>query len=350
VKEYVRRVVGHGRAIADEYRRTRSSLAAGGLAYFVALSLAPAALAFGTLAGLLLDPADVRAALERLAVRAPEAFDAIKPVSEGLLSTIESASSSSFTIATVIGLVIAVYASSKVVLGLRMAMNSAFRVQESRSGFIERGIAAVVTLVVMVGGVALVVLLTLVPRVLAWLQLPRLPVTTGLPILDWVIVIALIFLAVRWLLRYGPNRTERVPWRSLGAWTATLGIAGATVGVGLYTHLSSTMGAAILVFGTAIVILLWLYLCFVALLWGAAIEAYAQRLRSATPGGERAASGGEPARGPRDQVGDEGGGSSGEAHVEGVRPGSEDGEEEGADAGHATGHGREREAPSRGTS
>ncbi len=288
MKERVHAVVAYWRVLGDDYRRTRSSLSAGGLAYFVALSLAPAALAFGTLAGLLLNPADVRAALDRLAVRAPEAFSAIKPVSDALTSTIESASASAFTVATLVSVVIAVYASSKVVLGLRMAMNTAFRVSESRSGLIERAIAAVVTLAAMVIGVALVVLLTLVPRILALLQLPGLPVTTGLPILDWAVMIAVIFLAVRWLLRHGPDHAERVPWRSLGAWTATIGIAGATVGVGIYTRLSSTINATILVFGAAIVILLWLYLCFVALLWGAVIEAHAQ---------ERRVSGGEPARG-----------------------------------------------------
>ena len=45
-----------------------------------------------------------------------------------------------------------------------------------------------------------------------------------------------------------------------------------------------------LVFGTAVVILLWLYLCFVALLWGAIIEADDQRradaLRTRTSAGD----------------------------------------------------------------
>lgn len=339
MKDQVHAAVVYGRGLADEYRRTRASLAAGGLAYFVALSLAPAALAFGTLAGLLLDPAEVRTALDRLAVRAPEAFGTIKPVSDALVSTIESASGSAFTVTTLVSVVIAVYAASKVVLGLRMAMNTAFHVTESRSGMVERVIAAVVTLVAMVIGVALVVLLTLVPRILAWLELPSLPVTTGLPIVDWAVVIALIFLAVRWLLRHGPAHAERVPWRSLGAWTATLGIAGATVGVGIYTSLSSTLNAAILVFGAAIVILLWLYLCFVALLWGAVIEAHAQARRATQADG----SGREPARGPGDQTGDEGRGGGGDSHVEGVRPGGEDPEQEGADAGDPSGHRRERD-------
>ncbi len=278
------RVVAAARELSEDYRRTRSSLAAGGLSYFVALSLAPAALAFGTLAGLLLNPSEVRQALDRLAERAPDTFEAVRPLGDSLVTAIESASGTSFTLATVVGLLVAVYASSKVVLGLRMAMNTAFDVTETRSGLLERGIATIVTLVALIVGVALIVLLTVVPKILSWLGLSTIPVTTGVAGLDWAIVIALVFLAVRWLLQHAPDQSVRVPWLSLGAWTATLGISASTVGVGIYAHFSSTISTAVLLFGTAIVILLWLYLCFVALLFGAVIEARSQRLRTRTTG------------------------------------------------------------------
>lgn len=285
MNERIREAIVYGRTISEEYRRTRASLAAGGLAYFVALSLAPAALALGTLAGLLLDPADVTAALERLAGRAPETFDAIEPVTTAVMSTVESASAGSFTITTLVGLLIAVYSASKVVLGLRMAMNAAFSVRETRGGLVERGFAAIVTLLGLVGAVAVVILLTVVPRVLAWLDLPTVPVSTGIGVLDWGIVVVAVFVVVRWLLTHGPNRRARVPWRSLGAWVATLGIMAATAGVGVYVHYSASISTAILLFGTAVVLLLWLYLCFVALLWGAVIEAHSEATRA-----ERAAS------------------------------------------------------------
>lgn len=280
MKARAREAMALWRELSDDYRRMRGSLAAGGLAYFVALSLAPAALAFGTLAGLLLDPAQIRSALDRLAQQAPGTFDEVKPVTDALVSAIESASGSTFTIATLVSLVIAVYAASKVVLGLRMAMNSAFGVVEMRSGLVERAVAAVVTLAAMIAGVAIVVVLTIVPRVLAWLELPGLPVTTGAPVLDWLVVVIVVFLSVRWLLAHASDHRQQVPWLSWGAWIATVGIAGSTIGVGIYAHLSTTIGTAVLLFGTAVVILLWLYLCFVSLLWGAVIEAWAGRRRA----------------------------------------------------------------------
>ena len=280
MKERVQELIAWGSRLGQEYTRTRASLAAGGLAYFVALSLAPAALAFGTLAGLFLDPADVRAVLERLADRAPESLGNLQPAIEALVSTVETASASAFTLTTVVSALIAIYAASKVVFGVRMAMNTVFGVEETRSGLIERGVATIVTLVGLVAAVAVVVVLTIVPRALDWLGVTDVRLTTGSWLVDWLIVLGLTFLAVRWILRRAPNRHQVVPWNSRGAVAATLGMVAATVGVGIYTRFSASLSAAVLVFGTAVVILLWLYLCFVALLWGAIIEADDARTRT----------------------------------------------------------------------
>jgi membrane protein len=280
VKERIKAVIAWGSRLSREYTRTRASLAAGGLAYFVALSLAPAALAFGTLAGLFLDPADVREVLDRLAERAPGSVGDLQPLIEALVSTVETASASAFTLTTVVSVLIAIYASSKVVFGVRMAMNTVFEVEETRSGLVERGIATVITLVGLVAGVAVVVVLTILPKMLEWLGIIDVRLTTGNWVADWLIVLVITFLAVRWILHHAPNRDAAVPWTSRGAVIATLGIGGATVGVGLYARFSSSLSTAVLLFGTAVVILLWLYLCFVALLWGAIIEADDARTRT----------------------------------------------------------------------
>ncbi|MCF8527411.1 MAG: YihY/virulence factor BrkB family protein [Candidatus Nanopelagicales bacterium] len=320
MRQQWRVILEDGKHLSEEFTRTRASLAAGGLAYFTALSLAPAALALGILAGIFVEPEDVSAAVERLSTRAPDTFESLEPITDSLLWAMESASGSSFTIATIVSLLIAIYAASKMVLGLRTAMNAAFGVVDSRGGLLQRAFAAIVTLIALSGGVAMVVLLTLLPRLLDWLGLAPIPATTGSPILDWALAVAVVFLVVRWVLEHGPDREGHVPWNSLGAWAATLGIAGATIGVGVYAHFSTVIGAAILIFGTAIVILLWLYLCFVAFLWGAVIEAWASSRR-------------EPPGRAGDDSGQEAGDAGREAHVQSVGPRSEHAEDEGADSG-----------------
>ena len=273
----VRDLIDWGSGISLDYTRNRVSLASGGLAYFVALSLAPAAVAFGALAGLILDPADVRSALTTLAARSPQTVGNVQSVIDTLVGVVEGASGGSFTVTTIVSFVIAVYASSKVVYGVRQAMNTAFGVVEERSGLIERGIAAIATLIVLVAGVAIVVLVTVVPRALSWLGIDDVATSSGNVLIDWGIIALLVFVVVRATIRFAPNGGRRVPWSSLGAAVGTVWIVAVTAGVGIYAHYSTSLGTAVLVFGTAVVILLWLYLCFVGLLLGAVIEAERQR-------------------------------------------------------------------------
>ena len=280
MRERIREAMEWGRRISLDYGRYRASLSAGGLAYFVALSLAPAALAFGTLAGVFLDPTEVRDVLERLAAQTPEAAGALQTVIDALVGTIESASATSFTITTLVSLLIAVYAAAKVVLGVRMAMNTVFGVTEKRSGLVERGISTVITLVGMVAAVAIVVVLTVLPQILDWLGVDGLSAVLDQWWLDWPVAVLLLYFGSRWVLRHAPSTPVALPWASRGALVSTVGIVGATVGVGIYARFSTSLGAAILIFGTAVVILLWLYLCFVALLWGAIIEADGLRTRT----------------------------------------------------------------------
>lgn len=277
MRERIRDIIGWGRGIALDYTRNRVSLASGGLAYFVALSLAPAAVAFGALAGLFLDAADVRSALETLAAQSPQTLGNAQSVIDTLVGVVEGASSGSFTVTTIVSFVIAVYASSKVVYGVRQAMNTAFGVVEERSGLIERGIAAIATLIALVAGVVVVFLVTVVPRVLTWVGIDDVATSSGNVFIDWGIIAILVFIAVRALMRFAPNGGQRVPWSSLGAAVGAVWILAVTGGVGIYAHYSTSLGTAVLLFGTPVVILLWLYLCFVGLLVGAVIEAERQR-------------------------------------------------------------------------
>ncbi|MDP1877705.1 MAG: YhjD/YihY/BrkB family envelope integrity protein [Actinomycetota bacterium] len=286
MNERLNLALAYGRGLAATFTSNRATLAAGGLAYFVALALAPAAVALGCLAGLVLDPEQVRSALQAFVDRTPGTSQHAQSAIEVLVGLVDSASASSFTITTIVSVAIAVYAASKVVLGLRQALDALFGVTETRAGLVERGISAVITLVGLVIAVGLVVLITVLPSVLDWIGLESVPTSSGSGVVDWLLLLGLVYLAVRWLLHHGPNGGQRVPWSSPGVILAALWIVAVTGGVGIYARFSGSLGAAVLVFGAAVVLLLWLYLCFLGLLWGAAIEASRQRrgVSGASPG------------------------------------------------------------------
>ena len=271
----VGRVKSDASAISVRMNRHRSSLSAGGLAYFVALSVGPAAIAIGGIAGLVIGPDTVRSALDEVERGTPGISAALKPAASSLVDLISQSSDASLTAATVIGFVVAVYGASRTVYYLRIALNTAFDVPDRYAGIWERIASALITLAGMVAAVAVMLVLTIVPMILKALNL-NVRLFTGVAIVDWGIVALLTWLACHWLIRRAANHRSRVPWWSPGPIVAVGWMVACTIGLGLYVRYSGSLGAAIAIFGSAVVILLWLYLCLLGLLIGAEVEAERQ--------------------------------------------------------------------------
>lgn len=269
----VRRLIAYVQVISARSTAHRGSLAAGGLAFFVALSVAPAALAIGWLVGRFLSPDEVRQALTTAAEGTPGLRTQAQPVIDSLVSLIESASSSAVTITSIVGVLVAVYAASRTVVGLRLALNSAFGVPDRYRGILERVASTVITLIGLVAGVAAILALTFIPRVLAALGLTDIRITTGSWLGDWLIAGIIVWLACWFTIARGANHCARIPLLSPGPILAAVWIIAVSIGVGVYATASSTMSAAVAVFGSVLVILLWLYLGFIGLLLGAEVEA-----------------------------------------------------------------------------
>ena len=258
------------RRITAESTRTRASLSAGGLAYFVGLALIPAAIVLGSVAGLLVTPAQVTAGLDSLVSHNP-ALGSIRPVIEGVINAAGSASATSFTLTTIVSVLLALYASSNVVVGSRLALHAIYGRDSERYGLIGRLLAAVATFIGLVVLAVLVALVSVLPRVLAALGLESHPSLLSNQVVDWLILVVLLFLAVRTVMhRAGGSRTG---WLAPGPLLATAWIAVVSAGLGLYVNLSTVIGAALAAFGSIIVVLLWTYLCFLGLFFGALVDA-----------------------------------------------------------------------------
>jgi len=268
----VKRGFEFGRSVSSRSQRHRVSLSAGGLAYFAALSMAPAAVVVGWIAGLFLQPEQVRSALERLTQASPDVASSLAPFVDATVSLVEASSGATFTIATVVSVLLSTYAASRMVDGTRLALSTAFDQSERHAGLTARLVSTVITLIGLVAAVGAIVALTLLPRILDALHV-QVRVFTGIAILDWGILAILVWLSCRSLISRGTRPRARLGWASPGPLLATGWILACTVGLGIYVRLSSALGAAIAIFGSAIVVLLWLYLCFLGLLYGAEIEA-----------------------------------------------------------------------------
>ena len=253
--------------LGERFTEHRNSLAAGGLAYFLALAVAPAAIVIGALTGLVLGPDQVRSAIKGMSENDPLQVEALKPLTDSLVTATEHASVSGVT----------VYAASKVVYGLRLALDGVFETAPKRRGLVGRVTATVITLIGMSVLVGALVALTVLPRVLTWLGFDQVRIFSGIGVVDWIISALLIWLATRWVLRHAPNNPEPIPWWGLGPIFTTLWLLLVSAGLGVYANFSTTLGSAIAVFGGVVVFLLWCYLGFLGLLLGAEVEALRQR-------------------------------------------------------------------------
>jgi membrane protein len=259
--------------VSARYRASRINLAVAGVSYFVFMSLVPIAIAIGSLAGLFLSRDQIASAWTEIQKATPASLEALKPSVDSLVQLVDTASSGSFTITTIITTAIAIYAASKVVLGTRTALADTYGVPLHTSGLIDRAASALVALIGVTLIVAVLVLLTSVPQVISRLGLGEASFLDNSPVLSGLIAIVLVYLVARWLVTAAPGGSVRSAFLSWGAGVATIWIVAASFGFGVYASWSSTVSSAVLVFGTPIALLLWIYLVTTGIMLGAVIQA-----------------------------------------------------------------------------
>ncbi|MDD2859398.1 MAG: YihY/virulence factor BrkB family protein, partial [Candidatus Nanopelagicales bacterium] len=268
MRSYVKGLARTGMSTFTEYSLHRGSLASGGMAYFVLLAIAPAAVFIGAVAGAIVGPEDTRAAIESLLVRAPELGSEFQPTVDALLTVMTTASGSAVTVTSIVSLLIAIYAASKAIMALRLALDASFEFTGVRHGLLGRVRDAVLTLIGLLVIVTLMLVLTLLPRVLRWLGITDFRATTGVGWADWLLFAVLIWALLLALYHWVPSRSAPVTWRSPVLLLVTAWLLAVSAGVGAYVGFSSTIGAAIAAFGAPMVLLLWLYLSFMGVLLG----------------------------------------------------------------------------------
>ncbi|MBM3669244.1 MAG: YihY/virulence factor BrkB family protein [Actinobacteria bacterium] len=282
-------IVARGRVIADLHAQSNGSLVAAGLAFYTFFALAPAAVAIGAVAGVFLSPEELSRAWQDLLSRSPDSLSALQPAVNALTQVAMTASGGVALVTGVSALGVAIYAASKSVYGLRLAMTTSLSGGVPRAGLALRIISAVVALVVLIAVVVGLGLVTLLPSFLKALGLDT-PAGTQVGIVNWLLVALVTWGLVFLTFRKAPVGGSNVRGTSPGVLVSVLWILGSIAAFGLYSAWSSAVGAALLVYGAPIALLLWLYLVALGLVIGAAVES---ALR------------GEPARGSGDQRGDE---------------------------------------------
>ena len=261
------------KSVTDRYSSATGSLVAAGVAYYIFFSLAPLAIGIGAVAGLFINAGQLRQEWDAVAQTRPEMLGALQPAVDALFTLAERSSSGTVTLTTVAALSVAIYAASKAVYSLRIALSSMHGQRAEAIGIVQRVVSAVGALIALSVIVGLVLVVTTLPSIFRFFGVDVSGLLTGLPYLDWIILVLVIAATVRLMLVHAPVQRVRISWRSPALWGATVWVIGVTGLLGLYTNWSSSVGAAITVFGAPIALLLWLYLVLIGLLYAAAVQA-----------------------------------------------------------------------------
>jgi membrane protein len=251
-----------------EVKQDQVPLLAAGVAFYVLLALFPAIIAGVSIYGLVADPQTVRDQINRLAeTLSPETAKLIGQQ----IQQVTSSAGGALGLATVIGILTALWSASSGMKALITGVNLAYDEPEGRKFVKLRGLSILMTLgamVLLAVALALIVGFPAVPdswpTVLQWTA----------AILRFVLLAVLLMAGLAALYRYAPDRDKpKWGWASPGSVVATVLWVLASVGFSIYVNAFGNYNKTYGALAGIIILMFWLYLTAFVVLVGAELNA-----------------------------------------------------------------------------
>jgi len=252
---------------AKEVKQDQVPLLSAGVAFYSLLALFPAIIAGVSIYGLVADPATVRDQIAKLTeTLSPETATLVGEQ----LKQVTSGAGGALGVATVVGILTALWSASSGMKALITGVNLAYDETETRKFVKLRGLALLLTLGAMVlMGIALATIVGYppiadnLPTVLRWV----------LAIVRFVILGGLLVVGLAVLYRYAPDRDKpKWTWVSGGSGIATLLWVLATVGFSLYANFFGNYNKTYGALAGVIILMFWLFLSAFVVLVGAELN------------------------------------------------------------------------------
>jgi membrane protein len=251
-----------------EVKADQVPLLAAGVAFYTLLALFPAIIAGVSIYGLVADPQTVRDQINQLAeTLSPETAKLIGQQ----IQQVTSSAGGALGLATVIGILTALWSASSGMKALITGVNLAYDETEGRKFVKLRGLSILMTLAAMVLlGVALALIVGFPavpdswPTVLQWTA----------AILRFVLLAVLLMAGLAALYRYAPDRDKpKWSWSSPGSVVATVLWVLASVGFSIYVNAFGNYNKTYGALAGIIILMFWLYLTAFVVLVGAELNA-----------------------------------------------------------------------------
>lgn len=260
--------------LVREVGKDRVTSVAGGVTFFGILALFPAITALVSIYGLFFDSATIVSHIAMLERFLPAG--AVQLIRDQIVSIVE-APAQALGIATVIGLLAALYSANGGMKALIESLNIAWFETETR-GFFKLNL---ISLTFTLGGIVLVIvllgLITVLPTALR--ALPLGPATeTIVSLVRWPLMVAALIVALAVLYRWGPNKSDaKWHWISPGALFAAAGLLVASLLFSWYAanfaNYNETYGSL----GAVIGLMMWLWIASMVVMLGAEINSEVER-------------------------------------------------------------------------
>jgi membrane protein len=194
-------------------------------------------------------------------------------------------------ISLVIAIVLALWSASSGVQNLMSAINSAYDEKETRGFLKVKGTALVLTIGAIVFMLLAIGLIAVAPVLVKALGASSI-VSVVVTVLRWVLLLALVLLALAVVYRLAPDRdAPKVRWVSVGAAVATVLWLIASAGFSLYVSLAggSSYTKNYGALASVVILMMWLWITSYAILLGAEInsESEKQTAKDTTKGPEK---------------------------------------------------------------
>jgi membrane protein len=250
--------------------RDHLSIVAAGVALYAFLAIFPGLAALASIYGLVTDPADLQRHMQSIQGVLPSGGAEVVNTE---LQRIAERQSSALGWGLALGILVALWSSSKGMKGLFEALNITYDEEEKRGFFKLNGLAILLTLAAILFVLLFLALIVGVPALLA--NVPMGGVAQQLiNYLRWPILALCVVTAFAVLYRYGPSRANvQWKWVSWGAVIATLIWLAGSFLFSFYVSNFGSYDATYGSIGVIVILITWLLLGAYAVLLGAEINA-----------------------------------------------------------------------------